>query len=173
MSHPIPHMIEGYAVCMCRSSLSAAVLQRDVVGRYASAPDLQALVAQSNRQPSGQGTAPDPTPARAPSPTTKGVARSLSYGKPNGKHQTFGAPQTASPVAYSTQPTLGNSDGSAVASPGRQYVLQMMQHNERKTALRRQLRRNLKFALGDLGLLFFLGVSMVTVCVCMAPRFGS
>lgn len=162
-------------MCLCRSSLSAAGL-RDVVGRYASAPDLQAIVAQSKSQPSGHGIAPDPTPARAPPPTSstsKSVACSLSYGKPNGEYKSFGVPQTAGQVACSTQPILGKSDGSAVASPASQYVLQMMQHNERQTALWRQLRRNWRFALGNLGLFFVLGVSMVNVCVCLAPKLWS
>ena len=146
----------------CRSSLSAALLQGNVTGRYASAPDLQALVAESNT--GGRGIAPDPIPARARpprSPATKGVSRSLSSEQSHAGQKPLGA------IAYSDKPLLRKASLAAVASPGSQHVLQTMQKNEQKVAVRRQLQRNSRVVLRNWGLLLVLGTGMMNVFVCL------
>lgn len=161
---------------LCRSSLSAALLQSSVVGRYASAPDLQALVSQGNAQPIGRGIGPDPTPARAPPPGTnankENVSRSRSYGQPHGGHQSFGGGQTGGKIAYSAQPILGKAEHEASAA-GSQYALQVMQHNEHQVAAWRQLRSGVRLIGRNWELLLVLGVSMVNVFVCLAPMVWS
>lgn len=153
---------------MRRSSLSAALLQGTVTGRYASAPDLQALVAKGKSAGAvGRGLAPDPNsagPLPPRSPAAGGVARSLSYGQSHAGQKSFGAGP-----AYSDKPISGQAVAAAIASSGSQHVLQMMQQNVKQTAVRRQLHRNARSAIRNWELLLVLGVSMMNVAVCLKP----
>lgn len=160
--------------CLCRSALSAALLKGAVTGRYASAPDLQALLVEGNAQAAGRGLVPGPSPAgtlppQVPprSPAARGVARSLSYGQPHAGQKPFGA------VAYSEKPILGAAGPAAIVSSGSQHVLQMMQENEKRHAVRRQLQRNTRLFMRNWGLLLLLGVTMVNVVVCLKPIIWS
>ncbi|KAL0031783.1 hypothetical protein WJX79_007279 [Trebouxia sp. C0005] len=98
------------------SSASAFFLQRDVVGRYASAPDLQALAADSARQAASQPLIPDSTPARAPAPgpaANRGVGRTVSSSQASGGQQPWGGSQANGNVVYTATPMLGQSNAKA------------------------------------------------------------
>ena len=147
--------------------MSAALLQGTVTGRYASAPDLQALVAEGNTQAVGRGLPPHPTPGGTippRSPAARGVARSMSYGQSHAGQKSSGAG-----AAYSDKIILGQVGPAAVASSGSQHVLQMMQQNEKASAVRRLLQRNSRFVKRNWGLLLVFGISMMNVIVCLKP----
>ena len=157
--------IDSYS-CLCRSPLSAAFLQGNVTGRYASAPDLQVLVADSTSQDGGHGVAPDPSPARAPPPRStggKGVGRSMSYGQSQAGQKPFGM------GAYSQKPILGKAGPAVVAPTEGYHFLKMMQQNEQQTAGVRNWQRNSRFVQRNWELLLVFGFSIVNVLVCLKP----
>ncbi|KAA6424603.1 MAG: sec14 cytosolic factor [Trebouxia sp. A1-2] len=141
------------------SSASAFFLQRDVVGRYASAPDLQALAADSARQAASQPLIPDSTPARAPAPgpaANRGVGRTVSSSQASGGQQPWGGSQANGNVVYTATPMLGQSNAKAHSA----YVHQVIQKHARSTAVNRQLRHGLKFLTRNWALLLVLVLSV-------------
>jgi len=153
------HCLNGLIECVCRSSPSAFFLQRDVVGRYASAPDLQALAADSARQAASQPLIPDTKPARAPAPgpaAHRGVGRSVSSSQAGGGLQPWGGSQANGDVGYTAAPMLGHSNGKAHSA----YVHKVIQEHERSTAVNRQLRHGLKFLTRNWVLLLVLVMSV-------------
>ncbi|DBB03850.1 hypothetical protein WJX77_000741 [Trebouxia sp. C0004] len=141
------------------SSPSAFFLQRDVVGRYASAPDLQALAADSARQAAFQHLIPDSTPARAPAPgpaANRGIGRTVSSSQANGGQQPWGGSQANGSVVYTAEPMLGQSPAKAHSA----YVHKVIQEHARSTAVNRQLRHGLNFLTRNWALLLVLVMSV-------------
>lgn len=159
-------------MCVCRSSPSAYFLQRDVVGRYASAPDLQALAADSARQAaSHQPLIPDSTPARAPAPAPgpaahRDVGRSVSSSQASGGQQPWGGSQANGNVVHTAAPMLGQSNAKAHSA----YVHKVIQEHERSTAVNRQLRHGLKFLTRNWVLLLVLAMSMGSLWLAAGHR---
>ena len=128
-------------------------------------------MAGGNTQAAGQGLPPNPTLAGTlppKSPAARGVARSLSNGQSHAGQKSFGTGP-----AYSDKLMLGQAVPAAVALGGSQHVLQMMQRNEKQTAVRRLLQRHSTFVMRNWGLLLVLGVSMMNVVVCLKPILWS
>jgi len=155
--------------CVCRSSPSAFFLQRDVVGRYASAPDLQALAADSARQAAAQQLIPDSTPARAPAPgpaANRGIGRTVSSSQASGGQQPWGGTRANGNVSYTAAPMLGQSNAKAHSA----YVHKVIQEHECSTAVNRQLRHGLKFLTRNWALLLVLVMSMAGLWLAAAYR---
>ncbi len=155
----VRRLLLGWFECVCRSSPSAFFLQRDVVGRYASAPDLQALAADSARQAASQPLISDSTPARAPAPgpaANRGIGRTVSSSQAIGGQQPWGGSQAHGNVVHTAAPMLGQSDAKAHSA----YVHKVIQEHERSTAVNRQLRHSLEFLTRNWALLLVLVMSV-------------
>ncbi len=165
------HCLNGLVECVCRSSPSAFFLQRDVVGRYASAPDLQALAADSARQAASQPLIPDSTPARAPAPALgpaahRGVGRSVSSSQASGGQQSWSGSQATGNMGYTAAPMLGQSNAKAHSA----YVHKVLLEHERSTAVNRQLRHGLKFLTRNWVLLLVLVMSVAGLWLAAGHR---
>jgi len=134
------------------------------VGRYASAPDLQALAVETASRPAAQQVIPDPTPARAPppgSPSGRGVARTLSSSQASPQQRPWSVAQKDGKASYTDRPTLGvPSELQASDKAHYVYVHKVMHAQRRQTAQQRLLRRSSKFLVRNWMFLLVLGMSM-------------
>jgi len=139
------------------------------VGRYASAPDLQALAADSARQAAAQQLIPDSTPAQAPAPgpaANRGIGRTVSSSQASGGQQPWGGTRANGNVSYTAAPMLGQSNAKAHSA----YVHKVIQEHECSTAVNRQLRHGLKFLTRNWALLLVLVMSMAGLWLAAAYR---
>lgn len=160
---------ESSGTSLSGSSPSAFFLQRDVVGRYASAPDLQALAADSARQAASQPLIPDSTPARAPAPgpaANRGIGRTVSSSQASGGQQPWSGSQADGNVAYTAAPMLQQSNAKGHS----EYVHKVIQEHERSTAVNRQLRHGLKFLTRNWALLLVLVMSVTGLWLAAGHR---
>ena len=116
------------------------MLQNDVVGRYASAPDLQALAADPTARRALQPISPLATPAKAPPP---GSETSLAHSQAgSGASPSLSQKgTTGSNMSHAAHSTLGVP---AEAQADQKYVQKVILQHERATALQRQGHRCVK-----------------------------
>ena len=121
------------------------MLQNDVVGRYASAPDLQALAADPTARRAPQPISPLATPAKAPPPGSETSLSHSQAGPGASPSASWKGTTSGSNVSHAAQPTLGLPvEAQAVNKADQKYVQKVILKHERATALQRQGHRYVK-----------------------------
>ena len=146
------------------------------MGRYASAPNLEALVGDNTSLSASQRAVPETTPARAPPPAPSaqnGVSRSLSSSQGSVGHRPWNVPQAGGATTHTVQP-MGETSGEtrmAYGNANQLYVQKVIHDHGRQTALQRRVRHCLKYLIRNWVFLLALAVSMA--CMWLAVGHGS
>ena len=144
------------------------------MGRYASAPDLQALAADAAQQAASEQIIPHAMPSRAPapgSPADTGAGHALPSSQGTAGYQPWSTPQANGNMSYTARPMQRMSgDGSASDRDHFAYVQKVIQKHGRQTAMNRQLRHSLRFLTSNWVLLLVLVISVAGMWVATGHR---